>query len=85
MLDYEDIYRQFNTQPNDEQDISIADDTARSAEALEDFLKKYNDNESSREKSEKTNRRIAVASLIASAIAAIVGIVQLLLQLGLLS
>ena len=82
MLDYEDIFRQFNTQPNDGQDISIADDTARSAEALEDFLKKYNDNESSREKSEKTNRWIAVASLIASAIAAIVGIVQLLLQLG---
>ena len=84
MLDYKDIYRQFNTQPNEEQDISIADDTARSAEALEDFLKKYNDNESSREKSKKTNRRIAVASLIASAIAAISGIVQLLLQLGLL-
>ena len=68
MLDYEDIYRQFNTQPNDEQDTSIADDTARSAEALEALQTALKREKEDRIKAETVAKRWQIVSLIISAL-----------------
>ena len=64
MLDYKEIYKQLSAQQNDKEGISIADDTARSAKALEDIQLAISQEKEDRIKSEKAAKTWQIASMI---------------------